>query len=251
MVNRSGVIVNHEAVVDKLARDVVAIRLNRPHKANALNDDLVTTLHSAFDAAVCSGSRLVVFLGTGAHFCSGFDFSAYQEKSQADLVLRLLQIQRLLAKVRSAPCITMALVKGATFGAGADIALSCSIRVGIEGCQFKFPGADFGILLGTRYLTRLVGRAIARKILLSSGPVSDVDSLKYGLLTQLYEPRVDEVAVVNDTVRTLKQLTPQTSEMINKTDYSEEESLADLGRLVDSAAKSDLHPRIRRYLNER
>ncbi len=58
---------------------------------------------------------------------------------------------------RRAPALTIAVVRGAAFGAGADLVASCDYRLGTPASRFAFPGNRFGVVLGTRQLASVVG----------------------------------------------------------------------------------------------
>ena len=54
------------------AGPVVHIRLNRPNKRNAINDEPIAQIHTAF-VNLPTDARAVVVTGEGEHFCAGLD----------------------------------------------------------------------------------------------------------------------------------------------------------------------------------
>ena len=55
--------------------DVLVLRLNRPDKMNAINNDLTMALIDAFESAAQDKSvRVIGITGQGRGFCSGADF---------------------------------------------------------------------------------------------------------------------------------------------------------------------------------
>lgn len=74
-------------LIDKTAA-VTTLTLNRPDKANALDAALVEALGAAVEAAHHDGTRLLIFKGSGKHFCAGFDFGNFEKASEGDLLLR-------------------------------------------------------------------------------------------------------------------------------------------------------------------
>jgi len=61
-------------------RDRIAIvRLARPAKRNALNDDLILAVRDAFDN-LPDTVRAAVLDGEGEHFCAGLDLSELKER---------------------------------------------------------------------------------------------------------------------------------------------------------------------------
>ncbi|CUR60801.1 putative Enoyl-CoA hydratase/isomerase [metagenome] len=140
------------------------VRLNRPERANALSPELVESLHAALDEAERDRVRGVVLEGSARHFCAGFDLGRLAEESDATLAHRFLRIGLLLERLASAPYVTLAVVTGSAVGAGADLAAACDHRLGTPEASFRFPGAGFGVVLGTARLASLVGPDLALEL---------------------------------------------------------------------------------------
>ncbi len=161
------------------ANGLRTLLLDRPDKANALSSDLVEAMHARLDE-IGTETRALLIRGQGKNFCGGFDFAGHEQQSEGDLLLRFVRINELLARLRRAPFLTIAWVSGAAFGAGADIACACALRLGAANARFRFPGFQFGIALGTRRLAAIVGPDRARAILLHNAEVGATDALAYG-----------------------------------------------------------------------
>ena len=160
---------------------VAVLSLNRPDRRNALSTLMVERLHEAMDAAEADGVRLLVLQGEGASFCSGFDLTDIERESDGDLLLRFVRIEVLLQRLYSAPFVTLALAHGRIAGAGADLFSACDSRVIVEKASFSFPGAGFGIVLGTGRLIACVGRDRARQIVRSGREMTTEEALGNGL----------------------------------------------------------------------
>ena len=65
---------------------VVHLRLNRPAKRNAINDELIAQIHTAF-VNLPPEAGVVVVSGEGDHFCAGLDLSELSERSVAEGML--------------------------------------------------------------------------------------------------------------------------------------------------------------------
>lgn len=164
--------------------DTTTLTLNRPERRNALSPDLVSALQAALDAAGTDGTRVLVLRGAGPAFCAGFDFSDIDSVSEAELEQRFVAIERVLYRLYSAPFDTVALVHRAAMGAGADLVASCVHRVAEPAAKLRFPGARFGLVLGTRRLGLRVG-AHAGQALVGGEAVGADEAQRMGLLTQL------------------------------------------------------------------
>lgn len=219
--------------------------LDRPEHGNALNDATVTQLCEKFDEMVAAGARLIVLMGKGRSFCTGFDLSDLEEVSEGDLLLRFVRIEMLLQKIHAAPVVTMAVAQGRTFGAGADIFASCDHRIAVDGASFVFPGVGFGLILGTTRLGARVGRDTARQILLSGARLDDRQALEAGLATRLVGEAEIETLVI-EKAREAARLDPVTVEAIHRA-TDQHSYNADLADLTRSASRPGLRDRILRY----
>ena len=134
---------------------VHALTLDRGDKGNALSADLVDALLDAIRAAHDSAqARALVLTGSGRHLCTGFDLSDLEHATEGDLLLRFVRVEQMLDAVWRSPLLTVALASGRTWGAGADLFCSAEQRWALPDATFRFPGAAFGLVLGTRRLAR-------------------------------------------------------------------------------------------------
>ena len=69
---------------------IAHVRLNRPTKRNAINEDLLQALDDCF-AEQLEGARVVILSGEGEHFCAGLDLFELMAKRSPD-VLSLIHI---------------------------------------------------------------------------------------------------------------------------------------------------------------
>lgn len=220
---------------------VATLTLNRPERGNALSTDLVEALIEGVHTAMTDGSvHTLVLRGQGRHFCTGLDLSDLDHTSDAELLWRLVRIETLLAAVWYAPKRTVAMAQGRTWGAGADLFAACEQRVVLPGATLRFPGAQFGIVLGTRRLALRVGSDAARAVLTQGGEMSTSQALACGLATHTEEPDWNAPVVDADTGAALRAAT-------RAADGGDQRD-ADLAALVRSAARPGLVARVRRYV---
>jgi len=240
---------NHMSEVAALSiideRGVQKISLNRPDKANALNDEMVDRLLGLVKEVYSRNIKVLILEGKGNHFCGGVDFSGYLDKSEGDLLLRFVKIEQILQLLRYAPFCTIARARGAAFGAGADLVTSCAYRIGTSSAKFRFPGFQFGVALGTRHLTRLVGGKKAREILLNNRQIDSLEALECTLLTHIIEDDDFEKEILH-VVENVVKLSPRSVEKIlfNTTQDTRDQDMADL---VHSVSVPGIHKRIKKY----
>ena len=138
-----------------------------------LSMDMVEAALAAVQTACGDGTRLLVIAGAGKNFCTGLNLTDLDTDSDGDLLLRLVRIETLLDAVWRAPCVTMGIGRGRAMGAGADLFTACDRRVAIEGSSYTFPGAAFGVALGTRRLMERIGADLARDMVRSGNCCRD------------------------------------------------------------------------------
>ena len=210
--------------------------LSRPDRGNALSQPLVEELLARVDAAFADTSvQRLVLRGEGANFCSGLDLSALEDSSDGQLLHRLVRIEMLLSLLWHAPIQTVAVAQGRAWGAGADLFAACEVRVALQGSSYRFPGALFGVVLGTRRLSEHIGVERARQVLVQGEQLDAAQALQVGLATHATEPGRPAMAVSSATARALRQAT--------RTDLRD----SDLAALVRSAAEPGLKLRIAEY----
>jgi enoyl-CoA hydratase len=162
---------------------VATLTLARPERGNALGPDLVEALLDALQVACADATVHTLLLRSeGRHFCTGLDLSDLDRCSDGDLLQRLVRIETLLAALWHAPLRTVALAQGRAWGAGADLFAACEHRLASEGTTFRFPGAQFGIVLGTRRLADRVGADRARAMTTGGGEWRAAEAQAAGLV---------------------------------------------------------------------
>lgn len=224
---------------------LAAITLQRASSGNALASELVERLLETLPRAWNEpGVHTVLFRGEGRHFCTGFDLQGLEEQSDGDLLHRFVRIELLLASLWHAPTRTVAIASGRTWGAGADIVAACDIRVACTATRFRFPGAGFGIVLGTRRLAERVGEDIARRWVIDGIEVTAADAHAAGLVTDLVAPE-DQNAWISDRLRQPVTSPPVIAALhrASRRDLRD----VDLASLVRSAAIPGLRQRIVSY----
>lgn len=171
---------------------VATLRLDRPDRGNALSAGLVATLHAGVEAAIADHAiHTLVFASEGAHFCTGFDLSSLESETDASLAERFVAVERLLQAVWHAPLRTVAVARGRTWGAGADLFASCDIRSVAPDASLRFPGSAFGIVLGTRRLVELLGWDEARPLVTEGAAVAADRAIAIRLATDLHDNEGD------------------------------------------------------------
>ena len=224
---------------------VTTLTLDRPERGNALAADLVEALLAQVQAAGDEpATHTLVLRAEGRHFCTGLDLSDLDTTSDADLLWRLVRIETLLAAIWHAPMRTVALAQGRTWGAGADLFAACEHRLALASATFRFPGAQFGIVLGTRRLAERVGVDGARALVTEGKEWDGAMALARGLSTATVAGDQTDSALA-DACRP-PQVAPATARAVRQATRADHRD-ADLAALVRSAAEPGLVQRVRAY----
>ncbi|MGD9942385.1 MAG: enoyl-CoA hydratase/isomerase family protein [Burkholderiaceae bacterium] len=221
--------------------------LDRPDRGNALSIDLVEAGLAAVDAAVRDPQvHTLVLRGAGRHFCTGFDLSELDSESDATLLARVVRIEQLLDAVWRAPLRTVAIAQGRIMGAGADLFAVCDHRLLSAAASLRFPGAGFGLVLGTRRLGRRVGADRALRWVSEGTTIDAAQALSTGLASALLPDDVDAASA-----QALALLPPLTVDRVThgqlRAALDDGGADADLAALVRSAARPGLKQRIVSY----
>lgn len=157
-------------VVEKLG-PVARLTLNRPERANALNQTMLIEIGAALDDAENDPDiRVVIVRGAGAAFSSGFDLKEQMERQPRgteqwwpilrrdfDTVMRFWHFPR--------P--TIAAVRGPCLAGACELALACDMTIAADDAFFGEPELKFGAGIVAMILPWIVGPKIAKEIILT------------------------------------------------------------------------------------
>jgi enoyl-CoA hydratase/carnithine racemase len=175
------------AVYDPAGRDGIGrLRLTRPEKLNATDDDSVTDLdRAATRAGRDAKARAIVVSGDGRAFCSGIDLSALAgDRLGADWFRRW---DTALAKIESIPVPTVAAIQGPCLGGGLQLVLCCDLSIASDDATFGLSAVRHGIIpgLATYRLPRQIGMAAAREMMLLGETWDAARALAQGLVNRV------------------------------------------------------------------
>jgi enoyl-CoA hydratase/carnithine racemase len=163
--------VPHSTILYEVIDSVARITLNRPERANALNQAMLTEIGEALDEAEGDAAvRAIVVRGAGAAFSSGFDLKEQMERRPTGVA----QWQPILRKdfdtvMRFWHCAkpTIAAVRGPCLAGACELALACDLTLAAEDAFFGEPELKFGAGIVVMILPWIVGPKIAKEIILT------------------------------------------------------------------------------------
>ncbi len=234
------------ARLDTDGSGVVRLTLARPESGNALDAAIVEDMLDAVAKLGASPPRALVLAGDGNGFCGGFDLDGLASQSDGDLALRFIRIELLLQAIHHFPAPTVALAHRFAWGAGADLFAACRIRVADPDTRFSFPGARFGIVLGSGRLARCVGGQQAFETISAGRPVAAAEALAMGLATHIVPKDRWDSEAIDALVGPWAGLASETmSALLSR--LTPDDRAADLAALASSAARPGLGERIAEY----
>ena len=234
------------AVLKVRQDDALSVVLNRPEQGNALSPDVVEALIDIFEAPL--EARCVQLKGAGAHFCTGFYLSDIEDLTDGDILWRILRIEHLLQLVHHAPVPVAVFGQGQSVGAGADLFAACTFRIADPVAKFRMPGWNFGLALGTRRLTALIGADAARDMLIDTKIVSGTQAVETGLATHA-APQSEWDGLASTIFLRARVLPAQSlGDMLSLTQFDSRD--ADLASIVKTAGRPGLKSRIIAYRDQ-
>jgi enoyl-CoA hydratase/carnithine racemase len=181
------------------------LRLNRPEKRNAVNDALSSAAIAAIDDLEADDEvRAIVLTGSGGSFCAGQDMAEATGRVQrtgnggaGTLSVRVGSVQKPI----------IAAIDGYCMGGGAVLALQCDIRLGADTAVWRFPGANYGLVVAASLLPAVVGQSRAKDLIFTTRRVDAAEAHSIGLLDRLV-PVAELETLAREYVRMIAQNSP-------------------------------------------
>ena len=174
--------------VEQRGETTKVLRLNRPDRANAINEELTRRLTEEIGECYSDQTKLLILEGEGKHFCSGFDRPSSSQEAQANPNVLGVKVEAMMQILAGAPCVTLVHSHGAAVGAGAEIVVACDYRCATEDAMFMVPGFRLmGVSLGNSRLSQCIGPDQAMKMILQAEKIDCAKALELGLVTDLVQ----------------------------------------------------------------
>lgn len=213
-------------------RDGVAVvTLDRPDKMNALSRHMALELgRIGRELVATEGVRAVVITGAGGQaFCSGADLKERKGMSEAQVRELLILYRTELSWLDSFPAPVIAALNGLALGGGLEMALLADLRVAAEHAVVGLPETSLGIIPGmggTQRLTRIIGPARSKELILLGRRITAAHALALGVLNRVSRPGTN---VLDDTLEWIRPI-------IEGAPIAQRAAL----RAIDAAARLDL-----------
>ncbi len=163
------------------------IQIYRPEKRNAMDPKSWAELDCAVEELNSNDDvRAIVITGHEKTFVAGADIQWIHDRKPLDIYG--LAVQDVLLNVYHSYKPVIAAINGYALGGGCELALACDIRIGCESVQMGQPEINLGILPaggGTQHLTRMVGLAKAKEMILTGDFIDAKEAYRIGLLNHV------------------------------------------------------------------
>jgi isohexenylglutaconyl-CoA hydratase len=192
---------------------VLSITLNRPHKRNAMNSELVHEIMAVFEAIKDDRTvRAVVMRGAEGHFCAGGDISGMNKPEQSEAEAEQAtwdfnrSFGRMITYVNRAPQVVITLLEGAVLGGGFGLACISDVAITDKNARFAMPETGLGIIPAqiAPFVVSRIGLTQSRRFGLLGERIDGEEAKALGIvhyLTHSPEEMQQQLAVVLKKVR--------------------------------------------------
>ncbi|HYB89593.1 MAG TPA: enoyl-CoA hydratase/isomerase family protein [Candidatus Binataceae bacterium] len=188
-----------DAVKVRIEGELAYIVLNRPEKRNAVNGAMLKGLADAAAEVDRPEVRAVILYGEGQVFSAGIDFSSFSSDaglgglgggglSLAGLRRGIGESQATLNRLESMEKPVIGALHGYVGGLGLEIALACDARIAAAGTRLGMPEVRIGLIPdcgGTTRLTRTVGYARSKELIMTARMIDAVEAERIGLVNRV------------------------------------------------------------------
>ena len=187
--------------IERDARGVATLTLNRPDKHNAMNARLIADLAvAAGELAADKSVRAVVLTGAGKSFSAGADLNWMRQQIDAtagDRIEEATRLAEMLRELNRLPKPLIGRIQGQAYGGGMGLMSVCDVAVVAQGAKFGFTEARLGLTPATisPYVVARMGLARAREVFASARIFDADEAVRLGLAARAVPPEDLDAAV--------------------------------------------------------
>ena len=170
-----------------------------------------------------TGPHSLVITGQDRYWSTGLDLAAVAEMSLADRDRLLVDLDRLLVRLLTAPYVTIAALNGHVYAAGGLLALACDYRVmRTDRGYFCLPSVDVGIPFSpgmTALITAKIPQPAAHDLVISCRTIGAREALASGVIHRAVD--ADNVMpVATELAHAYADKDPETLETVKRRMYA-------------------------------
>jgi enoyl-CoA hydratase/carnithine racemase len=187
----------NQVVKLEIKEEIGIITLHRPEKRNAINEEVLEGIQKAFSQLSLNPEVKVILLqGAGPAFSAGIDFTHLAAVARDDgraPGIRLREgvdtIQGILNKIERIEKPVAVKIQGFCGGLGLELALAADFRLAGEKAVLGVPEIILGLIPdcgGTTRLTRLLGPAWAKELIMTGDMMPARRAYEIGLVNRIF-----------------------------------------------------------------
>lgn len=165
---------------------VLIVRLNRPHKKNALTPEMYSVLGDAIEQAEQQKElRVVLFTGTDGVFTAGNDMADFLSNQSNDPDR---PVNRFIRKMTTTDIPLLAAVDGLAIGIGTTMLLHFDQVFATDQARFSLPFVNIGVVPeagSSLQLVEICGYQKAAELLMLGEPFSAAEAHECGIVARL------------------------------------------------------------------
>jgi enoyl-CoA hydratase len=169
---------------------VATITFNRPDKLNALNREMLSEFKDALERVSRDQEvRVLVLTGAGRAFIAGADISVFLEFGPLEARRFARSAHEAGFKLESLEIPVIAAVNGFALGGGLEMAMACDFIYAADTAKLGQPEINLGFIPafgGTQRLPRLVGKGVAKEMILTGRMLDATEAKNLGLVAQVF-----------------------------------------------------------------
>eukprot|EP00817_Percolomonadidae_sp_ATCC50343_P002987 CAMPEP_0117429744 /NCGR_PEP_ID=MMETSP0758-20121206/9260_1 /TAXON_ID=63605 /ORGANISM="Percolomonas cosmopolitus, Strain AE-1 (ATCC 50343)" /LENGTH=239 /DNA_ID=CAMNT_0005217023 /DNA_START=271 /DNA_END=987 /DNA_ORIENTATION=+ len=164
--------------------------MQREKAKNALGKQMIAEMTEILtDPILLDECRVLVIRSTvGGVFCAGADLKERKQMSQSEATHFVNKLRATFNAVEKLPMPTIALIEGAAFGGGLELALACDLRVASTKAKMGLVETGLAIIPGaggTQRLPRLIGESRAKELIYTGRRLSAEEAKSYDIINKL------------------------------------------------------------------
>ena len=191
--------------------NIARINLNRSDVFNALNTELISEIISVIkwtsDRSVSRNSsledsegekflRVIIFTGSGKHFCAGADINMMRDAGARSVEENRVDSERLDSLFHGLwahPCFTIGCIQGVALGGGAGLVSCFDYVIAEPRTRIALSEAKLGILPAVigPYVYRKIGSSNFRRLSMMASKIDSVEAMRIGLIDFVVESSSD------------------------------------------------------------
>ena len=193
-----------EPVRSEEKNGVVIVTLNTADGMNILDTEMLGRLSDILLVVESDGEARVVIITGEKNFSAGADIKKMKDMTPGEAAAFSKLGHRVCNQIEDMGKAVIAAINGYALGGGCEIALACDIRIAAGNAKLGQPEINLGIVPGfggTQRLSRLVGVAMAKELILTGKVIDSEEAGSIRLVNHVV--REDELMKRAEEIATL------------------------------------------------